>query len=183
VNDRTAISGRRRFALKSHGNKYLVLDGRDDMNWAEISPFEASVLMDRCEDLQCIQYQDDQQIISALAIAVAQTTALDLLLFVFDANLTVDTRCAAADDLERLLPHLGVEQFLEDLFLSEPLPDGVESRIPHQIIGPTKTNVKRLVEKIIQVQPGIRRVRSADDRPQLFGRSRDGSGKHMLQEQ
>ena len=77
MKDNTAISGRRRFALKSHGDTYFVLDGRDELNWAEVSPVEASVLLDRCEDLQWIQSQDDQQISSALAIAIAQTISSD----------------------------------------------------------------------------------------------------------
>ena len=119
---RAVISGRSGVAILIEGDEIRYIDLERTQEPRACSPRDLRFLLADARDLIFYESDDLDAIRQQLADARASDDALQLALFMIDADLSRDTREAVALDLEELLVHSVVMRFVEGVLYAHPCP-------------------------------------------------------------
>ncbi len=154
------ISGRLRVAVVGDASPQYVIR-RDDLDeQVAIAPAEARTLLRKCPTPSIRLVWMARKYATNSSSASDSSTALDLVLFLLDTNLSDETRDCAASELEELIASVHVINRLQQLLYAKPLPR--EADIDRAIqIAASRPGVYSFLCELRDEQPLIVAVRDA----------------------
>lgn len=165
------VSGRARVALLEDNGEYSCVDADTELPPQVLPAHAAARLFSSTEDWDAVSLQTIANIRTAVADAVYRTEALDCCFFLFDENQSRTTHLAATELLDELLEVTGVQQYLEDIFLTKPLP---KSSVRDFGYMQKHRRSHDLLTSIVEKQSTVGKVRKAWETIEFDAHIRDG---------
>jgi tetratricopeptide (TPR) repeat protein len=159
---KAVLSGRARAALILDGSRASYWLDESRTAWTLSSGETHSRIAD-ASDLELIECEDKDSLLDRLMASDAAAESLDLVLFLLDRDLTDETRCCAAEELESNLAIPSVLKYLQSILFAECLPPSAD------IEGALKlsegfNSARSFIQNLNEMQKWIPHVRIAWDR-------------------
>jgi recombination protein RecA len=154
------ISGRAGVALLVEGDRLHSFEVGEPLTLWPRRPSEVRLLFDDAPDLRVLENVSHEEAARQLEHAADRADALDLTLLLLDPELPAKDRAEAAAALEGLLDRADVGEYVENVLLARPLPEGadLDSTVT---LRPDLSRVAELLEELRNRQPAVRAVRFA----------------------
>ncbi len=108
----------------------------------------------RFPDTTAVQVADAQEALKHLSEHQDRSLAFDFALLLFDGEVSTETRSKIAHELEDLLEVEDCREYVLDIILAHPLPDGVDSMGAERIAKPFD-NVRSFVHAVLESQTRV----------------------------